>query len=400
MLLKYDIEVHDRASEKSHEKSDSFLHQSMKNLIDRERFRENRNRIAEKNKSGGPKDTTAAPAKGDGRKGRKGSPAEDGLRSVERRARSATSSKRVNVIRGRNCPFKHVKDGKARTKSPRRKNTRSPSRGNKGDKGKKLSKEEMTKTPCIYYAQGSCSRGDKCYYKHEDKAAAATKDSPKRTNSPAPKKDKKGKDSNAAPCLIDRCQKFACIAKTKPKATSSQVDSEPVSMKRIRFRKSVRLEYASGQTTCTTCGYEPLPVDESGQVKFQPNRRSRMLERRMRKFSEFGIYGDVNSSLLQAIAEEQGEQLRQAIVVRGLTSIIEAATIRESRDRYKRALKCGYMNVEDRYGSDVQFCDRVHQDGRIASWTTCSHSPICLILQELGHSYQLASPPMPNMSTS
>ena len=101
MLLKYDIEVHDRASEKSHEKSDSFLHQSMKNLIDRERFRENRNRIAEKNKSGGPKDTTAAPAKGDGRKGRKGSPAEDGLRSVERRARSATSSKRVNVIRGR-----------------------------------------------------------------------------------------------------------------------------------------------------------------------------------------------------------------------------------------------------------------------------------------------------------
>ena len=51
-LLKYDIEVFDRASEKSHEKSYSFLHQSMKNLIDRERLRENRNRIAEKNKSG------------------------------------------------------------------------------------------------------------------------------------------------------------------------------------------------------------------------------------------------------------------------------------------------------------------------------------------------------------
>ena len=36
-LLKYDIEVFDRASEKSHEKSYSFLHQSMKNLVDRER---------------------------------------------------------------------------------------------------------------------------------------------------------------------------------------------------------------------------------------------------------------------------------------------------------------------------------------------------------------------------
>jgi hypothetical protein len=65
-LLKYDIEVFDRASERAHEKSYNFLHQSMKNLIDRERLRENRNRIAEKNKAG-PKDTKAAPAKGDGR---------------------------------------------------------------------------------------------------------------------------------------------------------------------------------------------------------------------------------------------------------------------------------------------------------------------------------------------
>ena len=33
-LLKYDIEVCDRASEKAHEKSYGFLHQSMKNLIE------------------------------------------------------------------------------------------------------------------------------------------------------------------------------------------------------------------------------------------------------------------------------------------------------------------------------------------------------------------------------
>ena len=50
-LLKYDIEVF----VKSHEKSDIFLHQLMKNLIDLEGLRENRNRIAEKNKAGGPK---------------------------------------------------------------------------------------------------------------------------------------------------------------------------------------------------------------------------------------------------------------------------------------------------------------------------------------------------------
>ena len=89
------------------------------------------------------------------------------------------------------------------------------------------------------HVQGKCNRGDKCYYKHDDKAAAATKDAPKRTNSPAPKKDKKGKEPNAAPCLIDRCQKFACIAKTQLKATSRSVSDGSVSMKCIRFRQSV-----------------------------------------------------------------------------------------------------------------------------------------------------------------
>ena len=59
-----------------------------------------------------------------------------------------------------------------------------------------MSKEEMAKTPCIYHAQGKCRRGDKCFYKHDDKAAAATKDT-KRANSPAPKK--KSKDSTCRP---------------------------------------------------------------------------------------------------------------------------------------------------------------------------------------------------------
>ena len=114
-------------------------------------------------------------------------------------------------------------------------------------------------------------------------------------------------------------------------------------------------EYVSGQITCTICGYEPLPVDESGQVKFQPNRRSRMLARRMQKLNEFGIFGDVNTSLLQGIT-----------------------------------LNCGYLNVEDRYGSDVQFCDRVHQEGR--SVKDCSlHSPTCMILQEPGTRAQLSA---------
>ena len=243
-LLKYDIEVFDRAAERSHEKSYEFLHQSMKNLIDRERLRENRNRIAEKNKAG-LKDLKVAPAKGDGRPGRKGSPS---------RGRSSEKGSKGDKIcfkfqegkcdKGKNCPFKHVKEkgkGGSRTASPRgRGRTRSPSKGGKKDGRKKLTKEEMARTPCTYFAQGKCNRGDKCYYKHEEKGAAATKDT-KRTNSPAPNKKKKEKDANAAPCLIasqHECmfQKFACIARKSQRAISSR-DSGEVSMKRIRFRK-------------------------------------------------------------------------------------------------------------------------------------------------------------------
>ena len=157
----------------------------MKNLIDRERLRENRNRIAEKNKAGGPKDTKAAPAKGDGRgnPNRKGSPSRGRSQERSKGEKFAISSRKASVTRG--------------------------------------------------HAQGKCRRGDKCFYKHDDKAAAATKDT-KRTTSPAPKK--KGKESNAAPCLIDPHPKFACIAKKQPRVTSSSEGSS-VSMKRVRFRK-------------------------------------------------------------------------------------------------------------------------------------------------------------------
>ena len=161
-------------------------------------------------------------------------------------------------------------------------------------------------------------------------------------------------------------------------------------------------EYVSGQLVCSICGYEPLPMDESGKVKAQPNRRTRMLERRMQKLKEFGIFGDLNTSLLQAITEEQGARLREALGPRGLTSL-EAVTVRESKDRYKRALNVGYINVEDRYGSDVTFCDRVHQEGKnvkdcifddMLAFANLPDPP-----RTKAQLYQLASPPMPSMNT-
>ena len=114
-----------------------------------------------------------------------------------------------------------------------------PGVGSDKIRGKKMSKEETAKTPCIYHAKGKCRRGDKCFYKQDDKAAATTKDT-KRTNSPAPKT--KGKESNAARCLIGPNligpnPKFACIAKKQPRVTSSS-DGSSVSMKRVGSERS------------------------------------------------------------------------------------------------------------------------------------------------------------------
>ena len=62
-LMKYDIEAFDRAPEKSEQKSYAFLLRNIRDLLDRERLRSNRNRIVEKNKQT-EKPQPAAPAQG------------------------------------------------------------------------------------------------------------------------------------------------------------------------------------------------------------------------------------------------------------------------------------------------------------------------------------------------
>ena len=88
----------------------------------------------------------------------------------------------------------------------------------------------------------------------------------------------------------------------------------------------------SGQVTCSTCGYEPLPVDESGEPKKQPNHRTRILEKRMQKLADFGMFGKVSSTLLATLTSEQADMLRQEMGSRGITSI-ESSVIKECRDR-------------------------------------------------------------------
>ena len=155
-----------------------------------------------------------------------------------------------------------------------------------------------------------------------------------------------------------------------------QVDQPPARVRRVYVAPKYcepfmgscplcQVEYVSGQVTCTTCGYEPLPVDESGDAKGQgqANRRTRILEKRMQKLAGFGMYGKMSGTLLAALTNEQADMLRRELGPRGITSI-ESSVIKDCRDRHKRAKTLGYEDVEDRYASDVTFCDRVHEEGR------------------------------------
>eukprot|EP00435_Cladocopium_sp_Y103_P044832 s114_g12.t1 len=217
--MKYDIEAFDRASEKSEQKSYAFLLQSIRDPLDRERLRSNRNRIVEKNKQGAEKPQPAAAAQGD-----KPNPRRKNSRGRSRERSQSAKGEKIcfkfkdgKCDKDDKCPYKHGKDPKPRSNTPKN--------GKKGNgKGRspsktKLSKEEMAKIPCAYFQQGNCHRGDKRFYKHE-KAAPTTKDA-KRTNSPAPRKKASAK---AAPCLLE---KYACIAKGRkglPKATKAMKD--------------------------------------------------------------------------------------------------------------------------------------------------------------------------------
>ena len=119
-LMKYDIEAFDRAPEKSEQKSYAFLLRNIRDLLDRERLRSNRNRIVEKNKQT-EKPQPAAPAQGGKDRG-KGK----GDRGRSRgRSQSGKGDKICYKFRdgkcekGKDCPYKHVKDS-SRSGTPKR----------------------------------------------------------------------------------------------------------------------------------------------------------------------------------------------------------------------------------------------------------------------------------------
>ena len=194
-LIRLDIELYERATKtdtmrqgdgqaETIIKSYAYLYNCCKNLLDRERLRVNRERIAEKgNPKGGRKGDpstayaaaiAAALAKGKGKgKGKSKSQSRE-------RGPCYEFMKTGKCSKGKNCNFSHEKPmktpgkGKGKSKSPKR--TGSP---------KRMSKEEMAKTPCVHFARGHCNRGEKCLFMHGEKVAAVQENT--RPNSPKPK---------------------------------------------------------------------------------------------------------------------------------------------------------------------------------------------------------------------
>ena len=105
-------------------------------------------------------------------------------------------------------------------------------------------------------------------------------------------------------------------------------------------------------------------MDESGEVpQKEPNRKDKLLRRRTNKLAEFGIYGSVSKSMVDALTENQIKELGAETGRRGICSL-ERALLKDCRDRHHRAKQLGHQGVEDRFTSDTQFCHRVHQEGK------------------------------------
>jgi hypothetical protein len=113
----------------------------------------------------------------------------------------------------------------------------------------------------------------------------------------------------------------------------------------------------------------------------------------MQKLNEFGIHGDINSSSLSALTDQQAAELRKKMGVRGFT-LLEASEVKDAKGKLCRAKAMRYEDVEDRYRPDATFCDRIHEDGRAlltASIATCLRSPTFLICLDQDSRYLISA---------
>ena len=190
--MKWDLDLYDRAKERTSTHSYNFLIQSIRDLLTRERVRRNRDRIA---KSYGDKYGAPAPRRkgtrpqsgGRGRPPSRDSSASFRSRSSSRESQGRSTNPRAvcydflkgKCTRGANCKFLH-KNRSPLPKPP--------------DKQKKINKV------CMYWKKGKCTRGDKCRFLHKsDKDRTPSQSRPAGTDTATPAAPEKPRSPSPAP---------------------------------------------------------------------------------------------------------------------------------------------------------------------------------------------------------
>ena len=177
--MKWDLDLYDRAKEGTSTHSYSFLIQSIRDLLTRERVRRNRDRIA---KSHGDKYGAPAPRKEGARPqsgGRGRTPSRDPREGPLALKAVCYDFLKGKCTRGASCKFLH----KNRSPSPR-----------PPDKTRKINKV------CMYWKKGKCTRGDKCRFLHKaDKDRTPSSSRPAGTVNAAPAAPEKPRSPSPAP---------------------------------------------------------------------------------------------------------------------------------------------------------------------------------------------------------
>ena len=109
-LLRYDIDTYDRCRDDDPNKSYDFLMRCMRDLIERDRLRENRERVSKVNasKAPTPKAGAAAPEKRDPKK--KSAP-----KPKDAEEKYCFDFQKGSCTRGANCPYAHRKEPRGRS---------------------------------------------------------------------------------------------------------------------------------------------------------------------------------------------------------------------------------------------------------------------------------------------
>ena len=246
--MRYDIDTYERAKEGDPKHTYAFLEKSVRDLITRERVKDNRDRIAKSTTSrygmpapgsyGRRTPSRSQSPKGSFRSSR--SPSRDKYGKSKGVCYDFLSGK---CKKGSSCKYRHEKPKRSgsgsNSRSPggdRRKQSRSP-----GSDRAKHPKKDLKNKPCRYFKEGKCKKGEKCPFKHASEDSNAVPAG--RADSPAPNKKKdKGRDkepSKAAPC----------IAKAMPVLTIESIDGveSQAAMPSVNHYRGGNTKRASGK---------------------------------------------------------------------------------------------------------------------------------------------------------